>query len=141
VRGVEDPPHALVELGHLAAHLGLAGCAVEEVVERGVVATQLQGRRDDDDALTLDQPLDPPVGVVALPEVLQRLAEPGEVVEVAALARLPDLQVDPGVLLLDPGPPGARLPGGLLGRLCWAGSCALGGLRVVSQVISAPRRP
>lgn len=137
MRGVEDPSHALVELGQLAAHLGLAGGAVEQVVEPGVVAPQLQRGRDDDDALALDQPLDPPVGVVAVPEVLQRLAKPGEVVEVAALARLPDLEVDPGVLLLDPGPPSARVTGGTFGRL----RCALPGLRLVSQVISAPRRP
>ena len=136
MRGVEDPPHALVELAHLTAHLGLAGGSVEEVVEPGVVAPQLQCRGYDDDALALDQPLDPPVRVVRVAEVRERLAEPGEVVEVAALARLPDLQVDPGVLLLDPGPPGARLPGGQRGRL----RCARVGLRIVAQV-SAPRRP
>ena len=138
--GVEDATHALVELTHLAPHLGLRAEPVEEVVQRGVVAAQLQRRGHHDDVLALDEPLDPPVGVVGVPQVTERLAQPGQVVEVAALAGPADLQVDPGLLLLDPGPAGARLPGGPFGRL-GGGVAALRGLRFVVQLVSAPRRP
>ena len=51
--------------------------------------------------LALDEPLDPPVGVVVAAEVLDRLAGAREVVEVAALHGQPELVVDPLLLALD----------------------------------------
>ncbi len=54
---------------------------------------------------------------MVLAEVLQRLAEPGEVGELPALNGLTDLEVDPGVLLLDARAAGALLGAGPLGPL------------------------
>ena len=71
-------------------------------VELGVVLAELEGRRQDADLLALDQLLEPPVGVVLGAEALDRLARAGQVVEVAALHRLLDLEVDPLVLALHP---------------------------------------
>jgi len=44
----------------------------------------------------------PPLRVVLAAEVLDRLAEPGQVVELAGLHGLPDLQVNPSGLVPDP---------------------------------------
>ena len=78
---------------------------VEEVlkfVEFGVVLAQLQRRREDaGDLLPLDQLLDPPVGIVVLTDALQRLAEPGQILEVPTLDGLLQLQVDPLGLVVD----------------------------------------
>ena len=68
---------------------------VQPVVELGVLLAQGEGGRQEGDVLALDELLDPPVGVVLDAEVLDRLALSGQVVELAALHRLADLQVDP----------------------------------------------
>jgi hypothetical protein len=79
-------------------------CSVQLAVELRVLLAQLEGgRQDAGDLLALDQLLQPPVAVVRRPEVTQGLARPGQVVEVAALHGLLDLQVHPPGLVLDPG--------------------------------------
>ena len=76
---------------------------VEPRVELGVVLAQLEGgRQDAGDLLALDEPLDPPVGVVLGAEVLDRLAGAGEVVELTSLHGQAQLVVDPLVLALHP---------------------------------------
>src|SRR4029079_9889641 len=67
----------------------------------GVLLAQREAGRQDGDVLALDELLDPPVGIVGVAQ-LQRLAGTGQVVEVPARHRLPDLEVDPGVLLRHP---------------------------------------
>ena len=78
-----------------------------------------RGRQDAGDLLALDQLLEPPVGVVLGAEVLDRLAGAGQVVEVAALHGLLDLQVDP------------------LACWCWIRCAAAAALRA-GAVVAAP---
>ena len=99
-----DGRDARVEVVDLAADLALGGDPVEAVVELGVLLAEREGRREDaGDLLALDQLLQPPVGVVLAAQALDRLARAGQVVELAALLRAPDLLLDPAGLVVDPG--------------------------------------
>src|SRR5512145_40427 len=97
---LDDPA---VEVRDGSSYPLLGGLAVERTVELGVLLAQRERRGEHaGDALALDEALDPPVGVVRRAEPLDRLARPGQVVELAALHRTADLQVDPERLLLHP---------------------------------------
>src|ERR1700712_4950968 len=94
---------AAVELLDQLAHHRLRRLTVELGVEGRVVLAQLQRRgQHPGDLLALDQLLQPPVAIVRRSQVPERLAGAGQVVELAALHRLLDLQVHPLPLVLDP---------------------------------------
>ena len=69
--------HPLVEVLELTAHVVLAGQPVQPVVELGVLLAERDAGREDRDVLALDELLDPPVRVVVLAEVGDRLPVPG----------------------------------------------------------------
>src|SRR5690606_3852467 len=84
----------------------LAPELVERLVHRVMLAAQLdRGRREPREVFALDLAPDPPVGIVALPEPLERLARAREVVEVAPTHRELDRRLDCGDPLLARRPP------------------------------------
>src|SRR4051794_5185501 len=134
VAGRDDP---LVEVLDVPPHGVLVVQAVEGLVEVGVLLAELDADRQHDDPLPLDELLQPPVGIVVAPESLDRLALAGQVVEVAAVHRLADLEVDPALLLLDPRG-GRAAPGARVARRRTVPSlCPLGLLLVWHRVLTS----
>jgi hypothetical protein len=84
-----------VVVSHQVAHRRLGGDA-SQVVEKffGFLPQGEHGRKKRE-VLALGDPLDPPELVVLSGEAGDRLAGPRQVIELAALLRLPDLALDP----------------------------------------------
>jgi hypothetical protein len=88
-----------VVVGHQVTNRLFGGNA-SQVVEKffGFFPQGEHGRKKRE-VLALGDPLDPPELVVVSGEAGERLASPWQIIELAALLRLPDLPVDPGLLL------------------------------------------